>query len=227
MVSFDSMDGIAFAEDALVQAVSGHAERQAELTARWLSSVGYCGKSLNVPAAFLMELAAVLQVQQWERQGKPQPCGRINGNQVCPQLHPPKTLFAHAALEQRLSEMAAANAAKTRLKSSSQAPAVELARVQQEIQLDTKNLARAQNDEQYQAISSQFDQLELREKSLAAQSAEVNSARAENTPVDVKAIVSSFNKLLALASESTNLALAGAPFSGLMRSFSLHFFRPL
>lgn len=69
MVSFTSMDGIAFAEDALVQAVSQLAERQAELTARWLSSVGFCGKSLNVPAAFLMELAAVLQLREWERQG--------------------------------------------------------------------------------------------------------------------------------------------------------------
>jgi hypothetical protein len=47
---------------------SGLAERHAGLAADWLESAGYPRGQLNVPAAFLLELAAVLQLGEWERQ---------------------------------------------------------------------------------------------------------------------------------------------------------------
>jgi hypothetical protein len=40
------------------------------LTANWLDTNGYAAPcSVNVPAAFLLELAAFLQIGEWERQG--------------------------------------------------------------------------------------------------------------------------------------------------------------
>ena len=69
MVALESADVLSFAPDALVQAVTQLAERQADLTADWLESAGYPPYGpLNVPAAFLLELAAVLQLGEWERQ---------------------------------------------------------------------------------------------------------------------------------------------------------------
>jgi hypothetical protein len=62
------MDGSSVAPDVLVQAVTQLAERQADRTADWLESAGHPPGPLNVPAAFLLELAAVLQLGEWERQ---------------------------------------------------------------------------------------------------------------------------------------------------------------
>jgi hypothetical protein len=70
MVSPASKDGFSIVPDALVQGATQLAERHAELAARWLGAVGFAPpRPLNVPAAFLLELAAVLQVGEWERQG--------------------------------------------------------------------------------------------------------------------------------------------------------------
>jgi hypothetical protein len=64
-----SQDGMV-APPALVDGLSLLADRHAVLTANWLSAIGYSApRTLNVPAAFLLELAAVLQLGEWERQG--------------------------------------------------------------------------------------------------------------------------------------------------------------
>jgi hypothetical protein len=67
MVQLSSTDEFSVAPDALVQAVTLLAERHAALTAAWLESAGRRPGPLNVPAAFLLELAAVLQLGEWER----------------------------------------------------------------------------------------------------------------------------------------------------------------
>jgi hypothetical protein len=69
MVALNSKDGSSVAPDALVQAVAQLAERHAGLTANWLRSAGFSTGPLRIPAAFLLELAAVLQLGEWERSG--------------------------------------------------------------------------------------------------------------------------------------------------------------
>src|SRR5690349_18940162 len=69
MVQQFSTDEFSVAPDALVQAVQQLAERHAVLTAAWLESIGRQPGLLKVPEAFLLELAAVLQLQEWKRQG--------------------------------------------------------------------------------------------------------------------------------------------------------------
>lgn len=54
--------------DAMVRAVIVHAERQADLTAAYLDVIGALkSKPARFPAAFLLELAAVLELGLWER----------------------------------------------------------------------------------------------------------------------------------------------------------------
>lgn len=54
--------------DAMVRAVIVHAERQADLTAAYLDVIGPLkSKPARFPAAFLLELAAVLELGLWER----------------------------------------------------------------------------------------------------------------------------------------------------------------
>jgi hypothetical protein len=55
--------------DAFLRAVIRLAERQADLTADWLESMGVPHGPLKIPQAFIFELAAVLQIGQWEQQG--------------------------------------------------------------------------------------------------------------------------------------------------------------
>ena len=61
------MDEFSIAPTALEDAVAQLAERQADRTADWLQSVGVPPGPLKVPAAFLLELAAVLQLGEWEQ----------------------------------------------------------------------------------------------------------------------------------------------------------------
>jgi len=65
-----TLDGPAPAPEPLVEATLKLAERHAELTHQWLCSIGYSPAGrVNVPVAFLFELAALLQIGEWERHG--------------------------------------------------------------------------------------------------------------------------------------------------------------
>ena len=56
--------------DALVRAVARHAERQADLTDTYLRVSGLCrAEGIRLPAAALLELAAVLELGAWEKCG--------------------------------------------------------------------------------------------------------------------------------------------------------------
>jgi hypothetical protein len=57
------------APNSLVQGLTLLAERHAHMTADWLESNGFSAGSYSAPASFLFELAAVLQLGAWERQG--------------------------------------------------------------------------------------------------------------------------------------------------------------
>ena len=69
MVAVSFQDGNSVVPDALVRAVVELADRQAEMTAKWLKAGSHHpNQPLNYPAAFLLELAALLQLGEWERQ---------------------------------------------------------------------------------------------------------------------------------------------------------------
>jgi hypothetical protein len=69
MVTIPTRDGPLRVPDATVWAVARHAERQADLTAAYLEATGlFNGKPVQLPAGFLLELAAVLEPGLWERQ---------------------------------------------------------------------------------------------------------------------------------------------------------------
>jgi hypothetical protein len=56
--------------DYQIRAAVRHAERQADLTAATLDAMGLLAtKPVTLPAAFLLELAAVLELGMWELQG--------------------------------------------------------------------------------------------------------------------------------------------------------------
>lgn len=68
MVTSSTNDGPL--SDSTIQALTRHAERQADLTAAYLNATGvFQSKPARLPAAFLLELAAVLELGLWERQG--------------------------------------------------------------------------------------------------------------------------------------------------------------
>jgi hypothetical protein len=113
-------------------------------------------------------------------------------------------------VEQRLRDFAAASAATTPLKTAADNITVELAKVQEDLKIVSSNLARAKSDAQYQAVSTQFDQLKAREGSLLVKLAEAKTKHsAGNGEIDVKAIIGGLEKLLAIASGEGELKLAG------------------
>ena len=68
MVTFDTSEGTLTLPDSLVQAIVRHAERDADFTAAVFQAMGL-DKSLRLPAAFVLEFAAVSQLWYWEWQG--------------------------------------------------------------------------------------------------------------------------------------------------------------
>ena len=70
-----------------------------------------------------------------------------------------KLLKLMPQVERRLRALAAASATKVRSKPAADGITAELASVQADLKVVSSNLARAKSDEQYQAISNQFDQL--------------------------------------------------------------------
>lgn len=69
MVAIETCEGPLQVPDALVRAATVRAERQAELVAAYLDSTElFRSRSPSLPAAFLLELAAVLELGTWERQ---------------------------------------------------------------------------------------------------------------------------------------------------------------
>ena len=71
MATIDTSEGPFEIPDATkIRAVARHGERQADLTAAYLEATGiFKSKPIYLPAAFLLELAAVLELGMWERQG--------------------------------------------------------------------------------------------------------------------------------------------------------------
>lgn len=70
MVTSATSEGSLCFPDAMVRAVARHAERQADLTAAYLRDPRLFGSDeVRLPAAALLELAAVLQLGVWERRG--------------------------------------------------------------------------------------------------------------------------------------------------------------
>ena len=70
MVTSSTCEGTLRVPDALVQAVTRHAERQADLTGTYLRASGLCPEGeVRLPAAALLELAAVLELGVWEMRG--------------------------------------------------------------------------------------------------------------------------------------------------------------
>lgn len=71
MALFPTREGMLEIPDRLVAAVARQAERQADLTVAALDASGLFPKlsELQLPAAFLLDLGATLQIGVWERQG--------------------------------------------------------------------------------------------------------------------------------------------------------------
>lgn len=70
MITIQTTKGPLCFSDELIAAIQQHAMRQADLTAACLHAVGdFRGKRLYFPAAFLLELAAVLELGVWEKLG--------------------------------------------------------------------------------------------------------------------------------------------------------------
>lgn len=69
-VELETSEGPLVVSDQEIQAVARFAARQADLTAAVLDATGlFPEKPARLPAAFLLELAAVLELAMWERQG--------------------------------------------------------------------------------------------------------------------------------------------------------------
>jgi hypothetical protein len=66
MVSFDTSEGMVTLPDTLVRAVVRHAQREADFLAGVLKELGLA--EARLPAAFLLEFAALLQLWYWEWQ---------------------------------------------------------------------------------------------------------------------------------------------------------------
>lgn len=113
-------------------------------------------------------------------------------------------------VEQRLRDFAAASAANTPVKTEADGITIELVTLQEELKIVSSNLARAKSDAQYQAVSTQFDQLKAREESLQIKLAEAKATQTSGkAEINMKAIVGGLEKLLALASDKPKLKLAG------------------
>jgi hypothetical protein len=70
MVTLNTSDGPLHLPDELVGALVRRAERQADVTADWLKAAGlFRSGPPRLPAACLLELAAVLELGIWERHG--------------------------------------------------------------------------------------------------------------------------------------------------------------
>jgi hypothetical protein len=69
-LQFETREGLLVVSEQQVRAVARHAERQADLTAMALDATGlFRNRAAVLPAGFLLELAAVLELGLWERQG--------------------------------------------------------------------------------------------------------------------------------------------------------------
>lgn len=69
-VVVETCEGPLVVSDQQILAVVRFAERQADLTAAVLDATGlFPDKSARLPRAFLLELASVLELATWERQG--------------------------------------------------------------------------------------------------------------------------------------------------------------
>jgi hypothetical protein len=69
-LQFETSNGPLVVSEQQIRAVTRHAERQADLTAATLNAMGFFPKKpAGFPAAFLLELGAVLELGLWERQG--------------------------------------------------------------------------------------------------------------------------------------------------------------
>jgi hypothetical protein len=70
MITIQTTEGPLTFSDELIAAIQRHAIRQADLTAACIHAIeGLQGKLVSFPAAFLLELAAVLELGVWEKQG--------------------------------------------------------------------------------------------------------------------------------------------------------------
>jgi hypothetical protein len=69
-LKFETREGLLVVSEQQIQAVVRHAGRQADLTAAALDETGlFPDRPTVLPAGFLLELAAVLELGLWERQG--------------------------------------------------------------------------------------------------------------------------------------------------------------
>lgn len=69
-IEIETCEGLLVVSDQEIRAVVRHAKRAAELTAAALDATGlFPEKPISLPAAFLLEFAAVLELGLWERQG--------------------------------------------------------------------------------------------------------------------------------------------------------------
>src|SRR3954454_5828911 len=103
---------------------------------------------------------------------------------------------------QRLRDLQAASVAKIPVKTGTDEIAFELAKLQEDLRTISSNMARAKTDEQYQAVSTQFDQLKDREGVLQIKLAEAKVQTNSNAEIDVKAVIGALQKLLALSNEN-------------------------
>jgi len=89
-----------------------------------------------------------------------------------------------------------------------------LAQVQSQLETVSRNMALAKTSEQYEAISTTFDQLKAQENSLQTQIAETGSQaeQTRDTEADVAEAMSMAQQLTELVSESNGLDLAGKAF---------------
>lgn len=69
-IEIETTEGLLVVSDQEISAVVRHAERKAQLTAAVLDAIGvFRERPTRLPARFLLELGAVLELGMWERQG--------------------------------------------------------------------------------------------------------------------------------------------------------------
>jgi hypothetical protein len=120
-----------------------------------------------------------------------------------------KLLKLMPQVEQRLRGLAAESVPVTPLKTATDGIVKDLTRLQEDLRIVASNMARANSDEQYQAVSTEFDQLKSREGVLHIKLAEAKAMQSDSKAIiDVKAIVGGLEKLLALAGRRTQIEIS-------------------
>lgn len=119
-------------------------------------------------------------------------------------------------LERRIQDLAAADAGSSEIDGEHRRAQADLSQVQAEREQVGKNMARSESDQQYQAISKEFNRLCERERSLRDQVARLEARM--SAPAETSAAV---ERAMAIAQQLTELAANADTFRAAREIFEL------